>query len=83
MLATRVSSAHRSQPQMVVQGCQCRGLGDAAFGRPPKGEEIADIAVAWWAIVGLAYRDFDDGVDVSDPAFETWGREIQSMLQGK
>jgi hypothetical protein len=67
---------------MVVQECQCRGLRDVAFGWPPEGEEIADIAVAGWVIIGLAYRDFENRVDVSEPAFETWGREIQSVLRG-
>jgi hypothetical protein len=48
-----------------------RSLGSVAFGWPPEGEEITDIAVAWRASVGLLDGDFEDRSDMSDPAFET------------
>ena len=59
-----------------------RSRGSVAVGWPPEGEEITDIAVAWRASVGLLDGDFEDRSDMSDPAFETWSREIQAVLQG-
>jgi hypothetical protein len=75
--------SHRLQPQNggsrvpVLVG----GSGIGAFRWSTEGKEIANVTIAGRSSVGLSQGDFENWSNMSNPAFQAWTRELQSVLQ--